>query len=168
MSNMFDTMNDEIFLNENDYKPLDSEQINVITKKYIESKASLDDKKNFLKLKKEYLKIISIKDFQKVQEKLYSDKSKKEILSLEISRILNKNKDFEILEQMTNVEKILDLYEEDIPNDLYLRIVDGILRLEISLELKIGLFKEFCLLFEDECKKIENDKTKEMRYSKQR
>ena len=156
MSDMFNAMYDEIFLNENNNKPLDNEKINLITKKYIDSKAHLNEKKNFLKLKKEYLKIISIENYVDVQEKLYSGKDKKGIVSLEIKRILNKGNDSEILEQVSNVERILDLYDdEDISDELYYRIVNGIIRLEISLGLKIGLFKELRLLFEKECNKIE-------------
>ena len=158
MNDIFSLMYGEIFLKENNDNPLDNEKISLITKEYLDSRAKLDDKKRFLRLKREYLRIKSIKDYESVQEKLYAGKNKKEIISFELLRILNKNKDdADILEQVNNVKSILDLYDMDIPDELYIKIVNGIISLELSLGLKIGLFKELCIIFKDECKKIEEE-----------
>ena len=169
MSDIFNAMYDEIFLKENKVDLLDEEKINSITQKYIESRANIGDKKDFLRLKREYFKIISIKDYEKIQKILYAGKNRKEIVSFELLRILSKNDgDIDILGQVSNVEKIIDLYEEDIPEDLYMKIVNGLIELEISLGLKIGLFKEFCILFQEECKKIEEGLTDKVKYSRQK
>lgn len=156
MSDIFNAMYGEIFLKENNNKPLDNEKINFLTKEYLESNAKIDEKKKFLKLKREYLRIINIKDYGVLQEKLYVGKNKKEIISFELLRISNKYQvDKDILEQVSNVEKILDLYDTELPDELYMKMIQGIVMLELSLGLKVGLFKEFCLIFEEECKKIE-------------
>lgn len=169
MSDIFSAMYDEIFLKDNKSDWLSEEKINIITQKYIESRAIVEEKKDFLRLKKEYFKIINIKDKEIIQKTLYANKNRKEIITFELSRIMAKNnKNVIVLEQVFNVEKIIDLYENDIPEELYMKIVNGLIELEISLGLKIGLFKEFCALFQEKCKKIEEDLTDGVRYIKQK
>ena len=40
------------------------------------------------------------------------------------------------------------MYHDDIPNDVYKRMVNLIIKLELMLDVKIGLFKELCELYE--------------------
>ena len=58
MPEMFNMMYDEIFLKDNRVNPLDYEMINNVTKKYVDSNASMAAKKEFLMLQNVVLKII--------------------------------------------------------------------------------------------------------------
>lgn len=157
MSDIFSLMYGEIFLKDNNDNPLDKERIELITKKYIESKVRIEKKKEFLRLKREYFRIMNIIDYENVQKKLYNGKNKKEIIAFELFRIKNASKDDELMEQVSMVESLIDSYDIDVPDDLYMKIIYVIIKLELSYGIKIGLFREFCSLFENECKKIESD-----------
>lgn len=156
MSEMFNMMYDEIFLKENRMNTMDNEHINEVTKKYIGSKAILEDKKKFLQLKKMYLKVINIKDYRIIQNQLYQNMDRNDVISFELVRILEKASDDSfVLEQVSNVKKILSLYDEDMSDDLYFKIINGIIELELSLGMNVGLFRELCLLFENKVEEID-------------
>jgi DNA (cytosine-5)-methyltransferase 1 len=124
-------------------------QRNADEKYYITSDVEISNKKDFLKMKKEYYKITSIGDYSTLQDKLYENKTKPEILSFELSRLLRKNYDDpEMLEYIASIQSILSSYKGDINDNLYMDIVDIIISLELSLGMRIGLFRELCMIFE--------------------
>ena len=155
MSKSFnDDYNKIIFLKKNGLF-VDDILIEELSKKYIMSDESLEEKKNFLKLKKEYYKVKNIENYKYVQEKLYDNKNKTEILSFELSRILKQNADNpDVLEYIASIQSILSSYKGEITDTLYLNVASIIIFLEISLGMKIGLFRELCLIFEDKLQKI--------------
>ena len=157
MPEMFNMMYDEIFLKDNKVNPLDYEMINDITKKFVDSNASIAEKREFLILKREYLKVVNIKDYRETQKQLYQNKTRNEIITFELARIRNKGDvNPEVMEQISNVERMLSLRDEDISDDLYMKIINGIIKLEISLGMRVGLFNELCCLFEEELKNVES------------
>ena len=122
-----------------------------------------DDYKNvnsvilFNRLKAEYLKITNIKDYEIVQQELYEGKTRKDIIELEVVRIVNRaDMDVIIMEHVVNIEKILKMYDNDISDELYEKMVNLIIKLQLTLGMKIGLFKELCCLFEKEKKKFDS------------
>lgn len=147
MSEMFN-LHDQIFLQ--DVKDVyDIDKISDLTKKYLESNASVEEKKYFLILKSQYFEIKNIKDYKEKQQKMYAGKSKNEIILLEITRILNnKNIDPLILSQIADIKYLLRVYSSNLPDELYSKLIDIIIRIEISLGMKIGLFDELCNMFE--------------------
>lgn len=134
---------------------VDDMLIEKLSKKYIMSDESLEEKKSFLRLKKEYYKVKNIENYKEVQEKLYDNKSKAEILSFELSRILKQNaNDSETLEYVASIQSILSSYKGEITDELYISVSSIIIFLEISLGMKIGLFSELCLIFENKLQEI--------------
>ena len=110
----------------------------------------------FLKLKKLYLKIINICGYENFQKKLYGNRTKRQIVELELVRIKNKNsKDKFVIENVLNIEKLLKMYDEDIPETIYEKIINLIIQLQLSLDMNIGLFNEVCKMYENERKIIE-------------
>lgn len=121
----------------------------------------------FDRLKEEYLKIIKISDYERIQEKLYASKSNREIIEFEIVRIRkNYSGDLFISERLVDVEKLLKMYGDEIPDDVYDKVVNLIIKLELSVGMKIGLFKELCSLYEKE--KLKNLKNKNLSYVKKK
>jgi len=169
MSEIFNCLYDDIFIQNDNNKVLLNDKINDSSKKYIEGKSSLEDKKLFLKLKREYLKINNIKDYKGVQRKLYSNMNKSEIISFETTRILNSpNVNNVISEQIANVVQILSLNDGDLSDDLYNKMVNFIIVTEISLGIKVGLFNELCSFFENEVDKIDNNVLEKTIYTKKK
>lgn len=152
---MFNSLYDEIFL-QNDNDMFSNDRINDISKKYLEGNSSLNEKKFFLSLKKEYLKIKKINNRDLLQNKLYSGKNKGEIISFEIRRILN-NRELspEIISQINDIKKILIMYNNNLNDNLYYKVINSVIKIEISLGMKIGLFNELCNFFENEIDNIE-------------
>ena len=117
----------------------------------------------FDRLREEYLKIKSIKDYDLIQKKLYANKTRREIIEFEIVRIVNNyNGDDLISSKLVNIEKLLKMYDEEIPVDVYEKIINLIIKLELSLGMKIGLFVELCSLYEKE--KEKNFKNRNLSY----
>ena len=133
-----------------------NEVIEKLSQKYImNGDVTLEDKKAFLKLKKEYYRIKSINDYDVVQEKLYDNKNKLEILSFELSRILKQNPDnSDVLDYISSLQSILSSYKGDITDEVYYAVSNIIISLELSLGMKIGLFREVNLIFENKLKDI--------------
>ena len=150
MIKKFESNYDEMLSSYDGSKFVDNAVIEKLTKYYITSDDEIMNKKFFLKMKKEYYKITSIGDYTKLQDKLYENKSKAEILSFELSRILkNKYDDAEMLEYISSIQSILSSYRGDITDNLYMDIADIIISLELSLGMRIGLFRELCIIFEN-------------------
>ena len=113
-----------------------------------QKKNKLNSIELFNKLRNEYIIITNIDNYEKVQQDLYGNKSKKEIIEFELVRIIdNLNNNEFVTVQLVNIEKILKMYHEEVPNDVYNRIINLIIKLELVLDIKIGLFKELCELY---------------------
>lgn len=133
----------------------DNEVIEKLSKKYIMSDYDIVDKMTFLKLKKEYYRIKNIQNYNDVQAKLYENKSRAAILSFELSRILKQNDNNpEVLEYISSIQSILSSYNGEISEELYNNVATTIIFLELSLGMKIGLFKEVCSIFESKLQDI--------------
>ena len=52
MPDIFNAMYEEVFLKDNKVEKLNEEKINDIAQRYLESRANIEDKKDFLRLKK--------------------------------------------------------------------------------------------------------------------
>ena len=161
MSDIFNSLNDDIFLQDTNNKDvaLDYSKINEITKKYMHSNASTSEKKFFLILRKNYLKIKSIDNYQELQKIKYKDKDRDDIISFEISRIKkNIACNDSVLLQLDSIEKLISLIE-DVKNIdyLYNKIINSIIKIELLLGMKVGLLNELCCLFESTLNDIEND-----------
>lgn len=171
MSEIFNSFYDDIFVqNDNDSKKeLLNDKINNSSKKYVESAASLEDKKFFLKLKKEYFKIKNIKDYKGLQNKLYFNMNKRDIISFETFRILNSsNVDDLISEQVANIRRILSLNDGDLSDELYNKIINFIIVTELSLDVKVGLFNELCNFFENKIEMIEQESLSYVNHTKKK
>ena len=103
----------------------------------------------FDKLREEYIIIKNIDNYEDVENRLYKDKSRREIIEFELVRIIDnlKNNDFVTL-QLVNIEKLLKMYEEDIPDNVYKNIINLIIKIELMIDINVGLFVELCELFE--------------------
>jgi len=107
----------------------------------------------FNKLKQEYFKIIKIDNFENFQDKLYGKKDRREVIEFELYRIYgNKNINDYVRENIIDIEKLLKMYDKEIPNEVYEKIINLIIKLELSLDMNIGLFREVCALYEKENK----------------
>lgn len=110
----------------------------------------------FLRLKKQYLRIINIDNYKSFQKKLYGNRTKKQIIELELVRIKDRDfKDKNIVENVVNIEKLLKMQDDDIPQIIYEKIINLIIKLELSLDMNVGLFEELCKMYENEKKLIE-------------
>lgn len=168
MSEMFNSLYDDIFI-QNDNKVLPNDKISNNSKKYLEGGASLEDKRLFLKLKREYFKIKNIKDYKALQKKLYSNMNKSEIISFETVRILNSpSVNSRIAEQISNIRQILELNDGDLSDELYNKMANLIIMAEISLNIKVGLFSELCSFFENEIDKIDENVLGNSGYTKKK
>lgn len=155
MSKNFDDNYDRLMFCDFNNSCFDGVTIEELYQKYIMSDKNLDAKKYFVKLKDEYIKIKKIENYQRIQETLYANKDRAEILSFELSRILKQNPDNpKILERIASVQSILSSYKGNIPDDSYVNIVDTIIYLELHLGMKIGLFNEVCLIFESKLQEV--------------
>lgn len=155
---IFAGLYDQIFLQ--DVKNIyDSGKIASLTKKILESNVTAEEKKYFLRLKNQYYKVKNIKNYELLQKKLYNDKSRYEIISFELARILNMNNlPMKVSEQVSDIEKLLAIYKDSkLTDELYEKIVTLIIKIEMSLGMKIGLFSELCTLFESELKRIDKE-----------
>ena len=102
----------------------------------------------FDKLRNEFLIISNIVNYEELEQKLYGNKSRKEIIEFELVRIIdNLNNNEFVTFQLVNIEKLLKMYHGDIPNDVYKRMINLIIKVELMLDVKIGLFKELCELY---------------------
>ena len=107
----------------------------------------------FVKLREEYLKIIKIANYDTFQDKLYGNKTRKEIIEFELFRIKSNNLIIDyVKENIIDIEKLLKMYDEQIPDDVYEKIINLIIKLELSLDMNVGLFREVCRLYEKENK----------------
>lgn len=107
----------------------------------------------FVKLREEYLKIIKIINYDVVQDQLYGDKNRREIVEFELFRIKSNNLIIDyVKENIIDIEKLLKMYDEQIPDDVYEKIINLIIKLELSLDMNVGLFREVCCLYEKENK----------------
>lgn len=140
------------------------ERIEIVTNNYISSTADIAKKKEFLILKREYNKIQKISDYKTIQKLIYKDKKKTEIISFELSRILTVANERGLhLDQINDIQSILNSCKQmnDISDDLYIKAINIIIKIELSLGMKIGLFNELCNLFEKELHRIESQTTVE-------
>ena len=107
----------------------------------------------FVKLREEYLKIIKIDNYDVLQDKLYGNKNRKEIVEFEMIRIKSNNLIIDyVKENIIDIEKLLKMYDGQIPDEIYEKIVNLIIKLELSLDMNVGLFREVCRLYEKENK----------------
>lgn len=107
----------------------------------------------FVKLSEEYLKIIKIANYDTFQDKLYGNKTRKEIVEFELFRIKSNNLIVDyVKENIIDIEKLLKMYDDEIPDDVYEKIINLIIKLELSLDMNVGLFREVCRLYEKENK----------------
>ena len=107
----------------------------------------------FVKLRDEYLKIIKIANYDTFQDKLYGNKNRKEIVEFELFRIKSNNLIIDyVKENIIDIEKLLKMYDGQIPDEIYEKIVNLIIKLELSLDMNVGLFREVCRLYEKENK----------------
>ena len=107
----------------------------------------------FNKLKQEYFKIIKIDNFENFQDKLYGKKDRREIIEFELYRIYgNNNINDYVRDNIIDIEKLLKMYDKEIPNEVYEKIINLIIKLELSLDMNVGLFREVCRLYEKENK----------------
>ena len=105
----------------------------------------------FVKLREEYLKIIKIDNYDVLQDKLYGNKNRKEVVEFELFRIKSNNLIVDyVKENIVDVEKLLKIYDEQIPDEVYEKIINLIIKLELSLDMNVGLFREACRLYEKE------------------
>lgn len=154
MSDMFNSFYDDIFLPK-DSDGIENNKIDLAERVLIESGVPVEEKRYFAKLKTEYLKIKGIKDYQKIQIRLYENKSKIEIIKFEIARIKNHSKcNAKIFAQIDDINSLLKIYNDNIPEQKYYKIINLIIKMEIQMGMRIGLFKELCDLFEAEVKRI--------------
>lgn len=110
-----------------------------------------EDNKFFLKLKKEYLIVKNIKDYKERQSILYVNKNKRDIIEFEIARIKNSEKcSSKIKKQLLEITDLLSLIGDNLTDELYTKIINLIIKLELSLDMKIGLFDELCKMYNDE------------------
>ena len=133
-----------------------NDKIAEYTKRYMNGNASKENKLSFLKLKNQYLIIKNINNYEDVEKNLYKNKSRIEIVRFEISRIIkNMNGNEKVSEQIANIERLLQMYKGNLSDDLYKRIINLIIKIELILDMKIGLFSELCIIFENELDRIE-------------
>ena len=118
MSEIFNGLYDDIFLQEKNSSYTETE-INDIIKVFLEGHANSSEKRYFLQLKNYYLKIKNIKDYHMLEKKLYANKSKKEMISFEIVRILKNSKaNVKVSEQIEDIKLLLNMYDDDLPLEL--------------------------------------------------
>ena len=113
----------------------------------------LKNESMFFKLEKLYLTIINIPNYEQRQKELYGDRNKRQIIELELNRIKNHNlKNENIHKNVLDIEKLLKMSDdnEEMSENAYEKIVNLIIKLELSLGIDVGLFKEACKLFENE------------------
>lgn len=156
-------------INNKDYK---FESINRVSDRDVfASMSSIDEKKFFLKLRKEYLIINNIKDYKERQNKLYEGKTRREIIDLEIARI-RKSDGYsnKVEEQIIGILELLELIGSDLTDELYEKIINLIIKIELSLDMKIGLFEELCVMFNKEMENIikENNQLEELGHKRTR
>lgn len=157
MSLMFDSLDDEIFVD----KTLDKTKINASVNKYLNSDATEKEKVFLLKLKKLYFVVKDIPNYKDVQNSLYGNKSKIDIISFELTRIIKYEKIDDIsLKQVDSIKKIISDDKKDLSDDLYIKIINLIIKIEISLGMNVGLFNEVCNYLEGMIKEIDNDLSK--------
>lgn len=157
MSEIFTGLYDQIFI-QDVKKEYNDEEINNISKKYLESGATVAEKRYFIKLKNQYFIIKSFKDYNVIQKKLYDNKTRSQIISFETFRILkNENLSVKISEQISDVEKLLQMHGDNLTDELYERMCNLIIKIELSLGMKVGLFNELCNLFEGELSRIDQE-----------
>ena len=133
-----------------------NDKIAEYTKRYMNGNASKENKLSFLKLKNQYLIIKNINNYEDVEKGLYKNKSRIEIVRFEISRIIkNMNGNEKVSEQIANIERLLQMYKGNLSDDLYKRIINLIIKIELILDMRIGLFSELCIIFENELDRIE-------------
>lgn len=131
-------------------KKMDSNVIKNATKTYLESNLSDKDKELFLKLKRLYLMVKDIPNYQAIQEDLYAGKSIVDIIIFELARITECEKaDSLILSKVDEIKNIIASEQKQLSDELYAKIIKLIIRIEISLGIKVGLFNELCCYFED-------------------
>lgn len=117
------------------------------------------DENYLYKIKKNYNNINKIDNCKIEENKLYKNKNIKEKVFFEIQRI-NKMKLNE--SQMKKLDQIIRFYEMIIINkiDDYSDILAAIFKLELELDLKIGLFEEFKIFASNEIEKLNEEKNK--------
>ena len=148
----YKTVND-IYYNNN------YERIENITNFYVSSDVSVNEKKDFLRLKREYGKIKKINNYDMVQKVIYKNKNNVEILAFELSRISTVASERGLkIDQINDIQSILLSYKNanEISDELYIKAINTIIRVELALGMKVGLFNELCTLFEDELLRIES------------
>lgn len=116
-----------------------------------------DEKKFFLKLRKNYLRISGIKHREELQGKLYDGFTKVQIIKFELNRIILSSSSFkEFSEQILMINKLLELYSDSMSDDLYKKIINIIIKIEIESNMRVALFSELCEMYEEYQEKIEN------------
>ena len=145
-------------MSNNLFKDLNSDFVNNTNIKYDNGLINNDlsvykNKFLFVKLREEYLKIIKIDNYDTFQDKLYGNKNRKEIVEFELFRIKSNNLIIDyVKENIIDIEKLLKMYDGQIPDEIYEKIVNLIIKLELSLDMNVGLFREVCRLYEKENK----------------
>lgn len=146
-------------MSDNLFTDLKSDFVNNANTKYDNSLLNDNDgtvyknKFLFVKLREEYLKIVKIVNYENFQDQLYGSKNKREIVEFELFRIKSNNLIIDsVKENIIDIEKLLKMYDKEIPDDVYEKIINLIIKLELSLDMNVGLFRELCCLYEKENK----------------
>lgn len=111
---------------------------------------SVELKKDMLRLKKEYVFINKIPNYKDVEDQLYNGKNQKEKILFEIKRIRRElKKRFKEEKSILEVLKFIEiLNQSEMTYDEYLVVVANLLKIEFYLDMRVGLFKELCDIFE--------------------
>ena len=145
-------------MSNNLFKDLNSDFVNNTNIKYDNGLINNDlsvykNKFLFVKLKEEYLKIIKIDNYDTFQDKLYGNNNRKDIVEFELFRIKSNNLIIDyVKENIFDIEKLLKMYDEQNPDEIYEKMINLIIKMELSLDMNVGLFREVCHLYEKENK----------------
>ena len=130
-------------------------------------KISIEEKKYLIALNNYVKKINKIKDYKKVEEIAYNNKNdfQKAVFELErITRHINQKKVVDNIDEIKRELSIIALsikMQKTSKKEDYNEILKSILRIEITLGMKIGLLSEVKDLFTDDINRFYNLITKE-------
>ena len=135
---------------------VDINRIEEVTKKYLAGPSDILQKKEFLRLKSEYYKVKKIENYSDVQRQLYKGKTKSEIVAFEIFRILKFSEAHSFkCDSIIEIKRMLFSSKGKISDEVYSSFIKNIIKYEITLGMRVGLFDELCNLFEDKINEIE-------------
>lgn len=141
-------------------RKVDNNILEELNKIFISKEIDVDSKKELIKLRKIYMENLKLEDISEVERKLYKNKTNEEKLVFEITRIKmnvfnsngNKKQDEMISRLLCYLEKIIKL-KNNTDAKIYENLFNSIIKIELQLDMKIGLLEEFNLYFENEIKR---------------